>query len=504
MPGPGAPSDEFPLRKNPHLYEVNTWAWLENLSRHAGETLSLDGVPDSEWDNLARCGFNVIWLMGLWKRSEESRRIALEDPANRPLYDRALPGWKPTDVIGSPYAVADYVPDLRIGTWDTLDRVREKLHARGMALFLDFVCNHTAVDHPWTREHPEFYVQGARQDFEKDPAAFFCVTTRGGDRFLARGRDLYFPPWPDSAQINHFHSGARAAQVATLKSIANHCDGVRCDMAMLLLNDIFQKIWSAHLKGLPTPKEEFWLEAHAAVPNLILLAESYWGAEQRLLDLGFSFAYDKELYDAVRDTRIGEVRARLGASVDYQSRLARFLENHDEARRAVVFPNERLQAVGTLMGTLPGMRFYHQGEIEGRRIFLPTTLRVAADEPLDPFSGAFFQTILGLTNLEIFHSGRWDILEIRSEGDTTSANLIAYEWRSETSWKLIALNLAASASQGRIPLGNRVSPARNYVFNDELNRARYPRDGGELYNLGLFVRLEAGRAHLFDVTAVEP
>lgn len=500
MPNASAPSGEFPTRKHPHLYEINTWAWLECLSRRAGKPVSLDAVPDSEWDNFAQIGFNVIWLMGVWKRSEESRRIALADPANRPLYDQALPGWKPTDVIGSPYAVADYVPDPRVGTWETLDRVREKLHARGMALFLDFVSNHTAIDHPWTRERPEFHVQGTEQDFAKDSAGFFRATTRSGDRFLARGRDPYFPPWPDSAQINHFHPGARAAQIATLKSIANHCDGVRCDMAMLLLNDIFRKIWSARLKGLPTPREEFWLEAHAAVPNLILLAESYWGTEQRLLDLGFSFAYDKELYDTVRAARIDEARARLGASMDYQSRLARFLENHDEARRAIAFPNERLQAAGTLMGTLPGMRFYNEGELEGRRIFLPTTLRIAADEPLDIASRTFFQKILAITNDEIFHSGRWDLLEIRSQGDATSLNLIAYEWRSEKSWKLIALNLAASASQGRIPLGKRISPARNYVFNDELNGVSYPRGGGELYNVGLFVRLEAGRAHVFDVT----
>ena len=93
---------------------------------------------------------------------------------------RALPGWKPGDVVGSPYAVARYVPDPRIGTWDSLDRTREKLHARKMALFLDFVGNHTALDHPWTREHPEFYVQGTQADFEKEPAASSASKRRAG------------------------------------------------------------------------------------------------------------------------------------------------------------------------------------------------------------------------------------------------------------------------------------------------------------------------------------
>ncbi len=160
---PSKPSAKpFALRPHPHLYEINTWAWLEKMSARAGRLIKLGDIPDGEWDALAHLGFNAIWLMGVWRRSPESRRIALADPSNTPQYDRALPGWKPEDVVGSPYAVAEYVPDPRIGTWDELDSVREKLHARGMALFLDFVGNHTALDHPWTRTHPEFYVQGAQ------------------------------------------------------------------------------------------------------------------------------------------------------------------------------------------------------------------------------------------------------------------------------------------------------------------------------------------------------
>ena len=124
------------------------------------------------------------------------------------------------------------------------------------------------------------------------------------------------------------------------------------------------------------PKKEFWTEAHAAVPDLTLLAEAYWGTEQRLLDLGFSYSYDKTLYDALRDHNIPQIRDRLATSPERQSDFARFMENHDEQRRAVVFPNERLAADGTLLGTLPGIRFYHQGELEGRRIHLPITLRI--------------------------------------------------------------------------------------------------------------------------------
>jgi Alpha amylase, catalytic domain len=496
------PPKVVPLRPHPHLYEINTWAWLERLSAQYDRLIRLGDVPDSEWDALADRGFDIIWLMGVWQRSLEARRIALSAPENIAQYDLALPGWKPSDVIGSPYSVAAYVPNSRIGTFDSIDLVREKLHARGMMLFLDFVGNHTALDHPWTRLYPEYYVQGTRDDFQKDPSSFNEVATPGSPRFLALGRDPYFPPWRDVAQLNHFSPEMRAAQIEELHAIAAYCDGVRCDMAMLHLNDIFGRVWSHLLRGAQPPAKEFWAEAHAAVPDLILLAEAYWDTEPRLLDLGFSFVYDKGLYDSVRDIDMAQVHARLGASVAYQSHLARFLENHDEARSESVFRQERLNSAGTLMGTLPGMRFYHQGELEGRRVHLPITLRICADEPPNPAAAAFFERVLRITNDDVFHTGQWKPLSVQPEGDATSRNIVVYEWRSGKSWKVISVNLAGCESQGRILFGDCQFPAKEYVFYDELHDVRYVRTGDELRSPGLFVRRDAFDAHLFDVTPV--
>jgi len=488
------------LRPHPHLYEINTWAWLEQLSTRHERVIKLGNVPDSEWDSLARLGFDIVWLMGVWKRSPESRRIALSDPTNFPLYDRALPDWEPSDVIGSPYAVAQYVPDERIGTWNDLDRTRRKLKTRGMLLFLDFVGNHTALDHPWTREHPEFYVQGMKQDFEKDPASFYPVETMKGPAFLALGKDPYFPPWKDVAQLDHFQPEMRAAQLAYLRTIASHCDGVRCDMAMLQLNDIFGKIWGHLLNGRKPPEKEFWTEARECVPDLIWLAEAYWETEVRLLDLGFSFVYDKGLYDAVRDENAEEVRRRLGANITRQSRFARFLENHDERRCVAAFGKQRIASAGTLMATAPGMRFYHRGELIGREAQLPITLRMPADALHDPAITKFFESILAITNEEVFHEGQWDLLQATPEGDTTSTQLVAYQWRTETARKVIVVNLAGNASQGRVQFGDGALPDKDYIFYDQLHAVRYPRNGQELRERGLFVRLEGYQAHLFDVT----
>ncbi|MGD0962950.1 MAG: alpha-amylase family glycosyl hydrolase [Candidatus Acidiferrales bacterium] len=488
------------LRPHPHLYEINTWVWLEQLAARLGRATRLGDVPDAEWDALATRGFDVVWLMGVWQRSAESRRITLEDPTIFPRYDRALPGWQLEDVIGSPYAVAAYVPDPRIGTWDDLDRARQKLRERGIALFLDFVGNHTALDHPWTREHPEFYVQGTRQDFRADPGSFFLAEGPQGTFFIALAKDPYFPPWKDVAQLNHFSPEMRAAQIAELRTIASHCDGIRCDMAMLHLRDIFGGIWGRFLAKAPAPKTEFWADAHAAVPSLILLAEAYWGTGQQLLDLGFSFVYDKEFYDAVRDVRTDEVRHRLAAPVEQQSHLARFLENHDEPRSADVFGTRRLPSAGTLMGTVPGMRFYYQGELDGCEPHLPITLRAPANAPPDEFCLEFYGKILGISNNEVFHHGQWRLLPIWPEGDATSANIIAYQWRSEKSWKVVAVNLAGQASQGRIQLGDTALADKDYIFYDQLHDVRYPRKGGELHEIGLFVRLDGFQAHVFNIT----
>jgi len=496
-------SQKFPLRPHPHLYEINTWAWLESLSARLGRTIKLEDVPDDEWDQLARRGFDVVWLMGVWQRSAESRRLALADPANRAAFDLALPGWKPDDVIGSPYAVANYAPDPRIGTWDSLDAVRKKLHGLGAALFLDFVGNHTALDHRWVREHPEYYVQGTQSDFQKDPSSFRRIESRAGARFIALARDPYFPPWPDAAQLNHFEPRMRAAQIADLRTIAAHCDGVRCDMAMLHLSDIFQKVWGHLLGGAKPLPREFWADAHAAVPDLILLAEAYWGTEQRLLDLGFSFCYDKGLYDAVRDLRIQEIHDRLAGPVDYQSRLARFLENHDEHRCVSVFGRQRLPSAVRLFGTMPGMRFYHQREFDGCSTFLPITLRIGAPESPDPWIASLFEQILSITKQDVFHSGTWNILTVAAEGDASSSNLAVYEWRNATTWKLIVVNLGGEPSQGRIRFGNRTLAAQQYIFRDELDGVRYPRSGDELRTSGLFVRRDGFAAHLFDVSTAQ-
>jgi len=272
------------MRPHPHLYEIPTWAWLAELARDRGMPgaagspgLRLVDVPDDVWDAFEARGFDLIWLMGIWRRSPESRRIATEVPSLREAYDRALPGWQPADVVGSPYAVHAYEPDPALASWDELDAVRAKLHRRGLQLVLDFVPNHTARDHPWVREHPEYYVRASSETAAAHPGMFFEASPRDGERvWLAHGRDPYWPGWTDTAQLNYSSGAMRAALIDELKTIAAHADGVRCDVAMLVLNDVFAGTWRDFLRDTALPAEEFWAGAATAVPDLLLVARS-WG-----------------------------------------------------------------------------------------------------------------------------------------------------------------------------------------------------------------------------------
>jgi glycosidase len=487
------------LRHHPHLYQINIYAWLEHLSEKLGRKVRLADIPDSEWDAIAAMGFDAVWLMGIWQRSPISRKLDQHNTAAFPAYTKALPGWTPDDIIGSPYSILQYEPEGRIGSWKDIDFTREKLHQRKIALFLDFVGNHTALDHAWTHDHPEYYVQGTKENFDRDPNSFHKVESARGTVYIALGRDPYFPAWDDVAQLNHFSPEMRAAQLAELEKIGSHCDGARCDMAMLQLNEIFERIWRPFIGNTKTPAQEFWTDARAAVPDLTLLGEAYWGTEGHLINLGLDFVYDKGLYDAVRDGNIGDIHWRLSAPLEYQSHIGRFLENHDEPRFAAVFGNERFVSAATLMGTLPGLRFYQQGEELGIKLRTPIELCDVADQPTDPVRKEFFAKLFAATRDDAFHDGLWKLLSVTADDTQTANNLFVYEWRTDKAWKVIGVNMSGAPAQGRIHFGGNVSADRRYNFTDQLDGTLYVRDGHELTDLGLFVRREAFEAHIFDV-----
>jgi hypothetical protein len=483
------------MRPHPHLYEINTWPWLDSLSRRAGRTLNLGAVPDREWDALHRRGIDVVYLMGIWKRSPLGRLLAL---GNLPLFrafDSALPGWQPADVAGSAFCIAGYEPDARIGTWDDLASVRAQLHARNMRLFVDFIPNHTGFDHPWVQWHPDRYVQGEVAAFRQNPDAFRVVETASGDvRFIACGRDPYFDPWHDVAQLDYSSPDTRAAMIAELKQLALRCDGVRCDMAMLVLSDVFGETWRELLTA-PMPRREFWSDARAAVPSFGLMAEVYWDLEWRLQELGFDFTYDKRLYDRLLHAPAADVRSHLMADGGYQRRSARFVENHDEPRSIPAFGG-RSTAAAVAASTIQGLRFFYDGQFEGRTDHLPVQLGRWHDMPDNVHQREFYDRLLSATNHDVFHHGQWRLLDVNPAGDESSGNLVAWRWTQNDEVRIVIVNLGAATAQGLVPLWTEMDgTANDLVFEDLLNGARYPWSRAALH-LGLYVKLDPGGAHI--------
>ncbi len=489
----------FSYRPHPHLYEINTWVWLEELSARHGRRLSLQDVPDEEWNHLADLGFDFVYLMGMWRRSLIGRQIFRTDPKSFPNFDAALPGWKVHDVVGSPFSIQNYSPDPRIATHEGLSEVHNQLRRRGMGLILDFVPNHTGFDHSWILQHPDRYILGSEEDFRSDPASFYVVEgTNGENLFVARGRDPYFPPWSDVAQLNYFNPECRQGMIEILENIAQYCEGVRCDMAMLVTNEIFNRTWGHFLKSWPVPKTEFWQEATAALPDFVWLAEVYWDMEWRMQELGFQFTYDKRLYDRLREASPEQVRAHLGADTRYQSKMARFLENHDEPRSAAVFPRERIAATVTLLSTLPGMRFYHHGQLNGWKTFVPMPLDKARNETADPQIRELYEQLLRFSHADVFHNGEWQLLQVQAAGDDTFRDLIAYCWRHQADNRLIVVNLGNRTAQGKV-LKAAVGVSQKCLFRDLLNGKEYLWERADIDSNGLYVRLAPYQAHAFQI-----
>lgn len=488
----------MPVRLHPHLYEINTWPWLSALSRAAGRRITLGTVPDSEWSRLRDRGIDLVYLMGLWNRSRLGRELARSDSRMFGAYDLALPQWQARDVVGSAYCIAGYAPDPHLGTWQELDEVRRSLNARGMKLIVDFIPNHTGFDHPWVAEFPDRYVNGSEELFRIEPSAFRVVETLTDDvRFIACGRDPYFPPWNDVAQLNYFNPDARAAMVGELRTLANHADGARCDMAMLALNEVFARSWGT-LTGNRSPPTEFWTDARAAVPGFTLIAEVYWDLEWRLQQLGFDFTYDKKLYDRLLHEPAAAVRAHMLADDDYQRRSARFIENHDEPRSAVAF-GDCVEAAAVVMSTLQGMRFFYDGQFEGRRVHLPVQLGVEPDEPVDRALADFYERLLAIANDSVFHSGTWRLCEVRAL-DETSRHLVAWQWSDGDERRLVVVSLGPATSQGHVDVQSILPRGDRIVFDDLLNGNRYKWNRADLDERGLYVRIDRGQSHIFRIS----
>ena len=494
----------------PSLYQINTRVWLYELGEARGRPATLEDVDDAALNDVATRGFDWVWLLGVWQTGEAGREVSRHRPEWQHEYHALLPDVTPEDVCGSPFAVTEYVVNREFGGPRALERFRKRLADRGVKLMLDFVPNHTALDHPWVRRHPEFYVHGTDAELAREPQNFCRVQTPAGQRVLAYGRDPSFPGWPDTLQLNYRHQAFRDAMLGVLDTVAGHCDGLRCDMAMLVLPDVFARTWGDRARpadGSAPIDDAFWPAAIGRVrerrADFVFMAEAYWDLEWTLQQQGFDYTYDKPFYDRLRAQDAAAVRGHLLGDPDYRRRSARFLENHDEPRAAAVFPPAIHRAAALVTFLVPGLRFVHEGQPSGRRVRTSNHLRRRAPEPVDRELESFYGELFACMRRAETRDGAWRLLEREPAGDgnPTWERFIAFSWEAPGRRLLVVVNYGPTRGQCYVRLPWQDLDGRVVVFQELITpTARYERDGGELSRRGLYVDRPPWGAHVVEVT----
>jgi len=496
--GPDPARAGAPVRPYPALYQINTRVLMRSLAHELNRPVTLNEFPDAELDRLATLGFDWIWLLGVWQTGSAGRNVSLQNSEWRREFQQLLPDFHDDDVCGSCFAISSYTVHSEFGGNAALDRLRSRIHKRGMRLLLDFVPNHTAPDHPWVLQHPEYYVHGTEAQLEREPQNYTRVKTASGSGIRAYGRDPYFSGWPDTLQLNYANPAVQEAMTGELENIAALCDGVRCDMAMLILPDVFERTWGLR-------PASFWPRAidrvRALRPGFLFMAEVYWDLEWTLQQQGFDYTYDKRLYDRLREGHARPVRDHFRADMDFQRKSARFLENHDEPRAASAFAPAVHDAAAVLTFLSPGLRFLHQGQMEGCTRRIPVHLSRGPTEPRDPARFEFYDRLLTCMRHPSVEAN-WQLLECSPawEGNWTWDCFIGFGWRGPGNAPLvIAVNYAANQSQCYLRIPFEELRNKNLTFRDLMSPSVYQRNGAEILSHGLYLDMPAWGYHVFEL-----
>lgn len=490
----------MPTTRYPSLYQINTRVWLTELADQLGRPATLDDIPDAELDRWAELGFDWIWFLSVWKTGVAGQHVSRGNPEWRREFQETLPDLCDEDIPGSGFAITGYTVHEKLGGDAALARLRARLGQRGLRLLLDFVPNHTGLDHPWVEAHPDYYIPGTEADLAQAPQNYTRIQRQQGELLLAHGRDPYFSGWPDTLQLNYGNPATQEAMIGELLKIASQCDGVRCDMAMLVLPEVFQRTWGIQARP-------FWPTAthrvREQVPDFCFMAEVYWDLEWTLQQQGFDYAYDKRLYDRLREGHARPVREHFFAGLDYQDKLARFLENHDEPRAAATFPAGIHEAAAVITFLSPGLRFFHQGQFEGRKKRISPHLARGPAEPLEPTLREFYGRLLAVLRQPAVRDGQWQLLRCAPawEGNWTSDCFVAFAWQGPAGERLVvAVNYAPNQSQCYVQVPFSDLAGSQWRLQDQIGPAVYDRDGDDLLDRGLFLDVPPWETVVFSWT----
>ncbi|MEA4812002.1 MAG: alpha-amylase family glycosyl hydrolase [Anaerolineaceae bacterium] len=385
----------------------NSFVWLSQLSREYGRPIErLDQIPDETLDELARCGFTGLWLIGLWERSDASRRI--KQMCGNP------------DAVSSAYSLSRYQIADRLGGNDAYLNLSHRCGNRGIRLASDMVPNHMGIDSDWVYEHPDWFIS---QDFSPFPSYTFngpdlsqnpnisinledhyytrsdaaVVFKRyehstGRTSFFYHGNDGTSMPWNDTAQLDYLNPQVREAVIQTILDVARKFPIIRFDAAMTLTKKHYQRLWfpvpgsggdipsrAEHAmkkadfdRAMP---EEFWLEVvervAKEVPDTLLLAEAFWMMEGYFVrSLGMHRVYNSAFMNMLRNEENGKYRQLIKSTLVYDpqilQRYVNFMNNPDEKTAVEQFgKGEKYFGICTLMSTMPGLPMFGHGQFEG-------------------------------------------------------------------------------------------------------------------------------------------
>jgi hypothetical protein len=321
------------------------------------------------------------------------------------------------------------------------------------------VPNHVALDHLWAIDHPEYFIQGSELEYKKPKQTNYVKIN---NNIYALGRDPEYDPWNDVLQLNIFSEELRKSHIAILNRLAKQCDGVRCDMAMLMLDYVFKQNWNFASKDIP--KVEYWQliisQVKKVFPNFVFIAECYWETQEQLINLGFDYCYDKEFYDYLVNDQVYLLKKRLNQILSTQDHYLRFIENHDEPRSAEIIKDiNKLKSSIILLMSVPGGKLFYEGQLEGRKIPTLVQLRQSPEENINDTIYLFYVKLLHLFKDINNAPSQWRVLDTDEAQD-----IIILFWKNIDRMYLVVINWSQQEQNFNYMLNN-LSSKSQIIFN---------------------------------------
>ena len=477
--------------KHPILYEISTRPWLYELSKKYNKPIKkLKDIPLEEFDNLKENGIDIVWMMGVWKLGNYGLKFDQELD-----FTSVLPDCTKADIIGSPYAITEYICNPEIGTNEDLLWLKKELNSRDLKLMLDFVPNHSAIDAP-TASNPKLYIRAPKG--KENPERY----TESGFAFGRYNNNL--DPWQDVIQWNYWEEETRKIMKDNLMTVLSYADGIRCDVCGLLLNDAIGTTWKEELEywGYTRPEKEFWEIALAEVkekyPNAILLAEVYEPKHiETLTKLGIQYSYNRDVLVKLQDDNTCKDVVTYIKSVapEYWKHSAVFVENHDENRIVYNMASvDKAKAAGTIAATIGGMTFMNHGQWSGYKNKLEVHLRRGYDEMENKDVKKYYKKLMQIIQDPAFRGEKLEIVE--NMGGKKKDDFVAYKRIKDESFYLVVVNFSDSFGCANIPIWD-LKGKGECSIREVINDREYLRIVENIKKEGLTVCLSPWESQIF-------